>query len=128
MFAVYRISWVESERGWGISPDGYSLHATEVEANKYIKDYWDGMPDRSAGVPDVYERPGEPQLFEVTQEIHDFIEEVRNVRYHSGESLKRQMDNHYKRKDCSHENRQLKGEEVFCADCDKAIAKLVYYE
>lgn len=46
--------WLESERGWGVRDDGFSLHATEKDLHAYVKDYWDGMP---AAVPDEYSRP-----------------------------------------------------------------------
>lgn len=51
---VYKINWEESERGWGIRPDGFSLHLSKEDSKKYVKDYWDRQPD---GVPDEYSRP-----------------------------------------------------------------------
>lgn len=52
-------AWVESEKGWGVRPDGSSLHLTEQDREKFIKEYWDGMPDET---PDVYCRPeGQPR-------------------------------------------------------------------
>src|SRR5687768_1019704 len=49
------LPWEESERGWGVRPDGYSLHLTIVDVERYIKKYWDSMPNE---VPDEYSRPG----------------------------------------------------------------------
>ena len=55
--------WEESERGWGNRPDGYSLHLSEDDRNKYISDYWDRQPKQ---VPDEYERPcGTPYVADV---------------------------------------------------------------
>lgn len=60
---LWRQNWLESERGWGIRPDGYSLHTTRGDVDAYIAQYWDGMPDT---VPDEYSRPdGEPYQVEV---------------------------------------------------------------
>ncbi len=46
--------WEESERGWGARPDGFSLHLSQDHRDKYIKEYWDGMPPSA---PDEYSRP-----------------------------------------------------------------------
>lgn len=51
---VIRVEWVESERGWGIKPDGYSLHINGEDVEKFIKAYWKKMPD---AVQDVYSLP-----------------------------------------------------------------------
>jgi hypothetical protein len=60
---VLRQEWLESERGWGTRPDGYSLHLTEADRQAYIKAYRAKMP---GAVPDEYARPASrPQLVEV---------------------------------------------------------------
>lgn len=46
--------WEESERDWGRRPDGFSLHISFEALQRYIKDYWDGMPDTA---PDEYSCP-----------------------------------------------------------------------
>jgi hypothetical protein len=55
--------WLETERGWGQRPDGYSLHLTLRDMKKYIQEYWDSMPDRGPGgeAPDEYSRPCGPE-------------------------------------------------------------------
>jgi hypothetical protein len=60
MATAYRINWIESERGWGTRPDGYSLHVSEAEAKRYVDEYWDGMPDDP---PDEYSRPDSEPFF-----------------------------------------------------------------
>ena len=60
---VYRVDWTEHERGWGCRPDGYSLHRSRDDADKYIADYWDRMPKDH--VPDEYSRNGEPYIVEL---------------------------------------------------------------
>lgn len=68
--------WLESERGWGTRPDGYSLHLTERHKDQFIKKYWDGMPDRA---PDEYSRPdGESYLCDVSEEIYKAVKESEN--------------------------------------------------
>lgn len=63
--------WVESERGWGIRPDGCSLHLTVADCKRFIKEYWDKMPDE---VPDEYSRPsGEPFVVDIDQKTYDEV-------------------------------------------------------
>lgn len=47
--------WVESERGWGVRPDGYSLHLGKQERDAYVRAYWAAQPPGPA--PDEYSRP-----------------------------------------------------------------------
>lgn len=54
MHTVIKVMWEESERGWGVRPDGYSLHLSKEDAEQFIKEYWAGLPDE---VPDEYSRP-----------------------------------------------------------------------
>ena len=63
--------WLESERGWGTRPDGWSLHETEEDLKTYVARYWQLMPDY---VPDEYSRPvGDPVTAEVPQELVDRV-------------------------------------------------------
>ncbi len=71
--------WEESERGWGQRPDGFSLHASEEAAKRYIKAYWDEMPKE---VPDEYERPsGSPFLVKVSGELFAKLEKMDGQRF-----------------------------------------------
>ena len=56
-FKVIRQYWIESERGWGIRPDGYTLHLTLLDRKQFVAAYWARMPDE---VPDEYSRPDGP--------------------------------------------------------------------
>lgn len=49
--------WEESEAGWGVRPDGYSLHLTREDVDKFITAYWKSQPDQ---VPNEYSRPSGP--------------------------------------------------------------------
>lgn len=69
-------NWLESERGWGIRPDGCSLHKTVEDCKQYIKKYWAGMPDQ---VPDEYSRPeGEPYPIDVDERIYSVVSKSKN--------------------------------------------------
>ncbi|PIN75387.1 hypothetical protein COV18_04325 [Candidatus Woesearchaeota archaeon CG10_big_fil_rev_8_21_14_0_10_37_12] len=48
------MSWEESEEDWGVRPDGSSLHLSQNDYHRYIKEYWRKMPD---DVPCEYSRP-----------------------------------------------------------------------
>lgn len=67
-YSVYKQDWEESERGWGVRPDGYSLHATLSDCKEYIEAYWKSMPDY---IPDEYSRPvGKTLLIVVDEDIY----------------------------------------------------------
>lgn len=69
--------WLESERGWGTSWDGYSLHLTSADRDQFVKNYWDSMPDGPA--PSVYSRPdGEPYLYDVEFD-EELIQKIRET-------------------------------------------------
>jgi hypothetical protein len=46
--------WEESERGWGIRPDGCSLHLSTNEHDKYLSEIYSVR--QSSLVPDEYDR------------------------------------------------------------------------
>lgn len=56
MYPVVRVNWIESERGWGQRPDGYSLHLTAAHADTYQQDLRDRerASHRSLGLPENY--------------------------------------------------------------------------
>lgn len=55
--------WEESERGWGVRPDGYSVHPNGAALKRYVSAYWAGMPNQA---PDEYSRPsGTPYVTEL---------------------------------------------------------------
>ncbi len=66
--------WEESERGWGVRPDGFSLHMTDEDREAFIKEYWDSMPKKA---PDEYSRPaGTPYKAEVDEEVFQKVKEA----------------------------------------------------
>jgi|SRR5579862_2576709 len=69
MSKVFCQKWEESERGWGTRPDGFSLHPTMYDLERFIKEYWDKQPD---SVPDSYSRPsGTPYVCEYDIDFND---------------------------------------------------------
>lgn len=71
--------WEESERGWGVRPEGYSLHISADEALAFISEFMNWQrkyfEDRGVdGVPDEYERPAGPFYeCEVSQEMYEEV-------------------------------------------------------
>lgn len=75
-FTVFRQFWLESERGWGQRPDGYSLHLTDNDRKQYIEEYWQRMPDE---VPDEYSRPeGSPERIVVDESLYAQVKASKN--------------------------------------------------
>ncbi|HEX8762765.1 MAG TPA: hypothetical protein VF733_03315 [Candidatus Saccharimonadales bacterium] len=59
--------WEESELGWGVRPDGFSLHLTCAGLSRFVKEHWDMLPAR---LPAEYSRPsGKPFAVEVSSAI-----------------------------------------------------------
>ena len=76
--------WVESVRGWGTSPDGYSLHFSDMDRDAFVTEYWHGLPD---GIPpEVYSRPdGTGYWALVGAKTQKMIKDSKNgIRVHLG--------------------------------------------
>ncbi len=74
--------WEESERGWGVRPDGYTLHQTDEHRKAFIKEYWDGMPNET---PDEYSRPsGAPYEAYVSTEEFAVVKASKNGTWGDG--------------------------------------------
>lgn len=68
---LYRQNWLESERGWGIRPDGYSLHLSRLDRDAYVRQYWNRMPEQ---VPDEYSLPdGECSAIQVDEATYQAV-------------------------------------------------------
>lgn len=75
-YIVWRQDWEESELGWGVRPDGYSLHLTQEQAKRFAKEYWSTMP---RDVPSEYSREsGSPYKTLVNNKTY---EEITTSRY-----------------------------------------------
>jgi hypothetical protein len=67
--------WEESERGWGVRPDGYSLHPSREAAERFLQKFAADRAKESrengGQVPDEYTRPsGEMYECFVSDKIH----------------------------------------------------------
>lgn len=78
MNKCYLQRWEESERGWGVRPDGCSIHLDESQHDLYVRNIY---KDRGDEVPDEYERVC-GRLIEtfVTDIIFEKITERKNIR------------------------------------------------
>lgn len=75
-YVVIYQNWDESERGWGVRPDGCSLHYSQEDLRCFIRGYWDSMPDE---IPDEYSRPVEnPYRAIVSKELYDKLLNSKN--------------------------------------------------
>jgi len=69
--------WEESEEGWGMRPDGATLHKSLEDCQAYIKHYWTVVlkRNRGKGVPHEYSRPaGIPSEIMIPTAIYKKIE------------------------------------------------------
>lgn len=80
-YTLIRVDWVESERGWGTRPDGYSLHLTNEDYDAYERAYWSKQPEQ---VPDIYSRPyGQHKTvtIELTKKQYDQLVKEKGLRF-----------------------------------------------
>jgi hypothetical protein len=76
MKTVVRQNWIESERNWGIRPDGYSLHLSVKDCTEYIDEYRTKQPH---DIPDEYSRPdGQSYLVDIDEKTYDEITNTKN--------------------------------------------------
>lgn len=71
-------SWIESEQGWGPSPDGIRAHLSEEHRQAYNKAYYEAN-HKEETVPDVYCRASNcPEEVLVTNEMYDRFRVMSN--------------------------------------------------
>jgi len=78
------LSWTESEKGWGIRPDGCSLHLITDDSRDFVEAYWARMPDEP---PEEYSKPaGEPVKVFVSPKIYKQIQDSENgIRFYNSQ-------------------------------------------
>ena len=78
--SIIYVSWEESERGWGIRPDGCSLHLTEEDFRNYEKWYWKSIGESYGNkVPDEYSRPaGRPITAYTNEKLYEEIKKSKD--------------------------------------------------
>lgn len=71
--------WGESEQGWGQSPNGYSLHLTVKERDKYVKCHNKSLPEMT---PKVYDYAvGEPYEVKVGDRKYTMLKKSKSLRF-----------------------------------------------
>jgi len=71
--------WEESERGWGVRPDGASFHLDMSAYQDYIKKIYDGRDENN--IPDEYDRiVGSTVEALVSDDIYDLLITEKNLR------------------------------------------------
>lgn len=67
--------WEESERGWGVRPDGYTLHRSEADRVRFVEKFWQRQRAAfGASAPDEYTREsGKAYECPVSDAIYDVI-------------------------------------------------------
>jgi hypothetical protein len=87
--------WEESERGWGVRPDGFSLHFSLEEHAMFLAAYYENEKKRnpSGEVPDEYSRVcGEPYACKLTAEQHEDLlkaaSEMKHGRFYSSSTTR----------------------------------------
>lgn len=72
--------WEESERGWGVRPDGHSIHLSMEECKEFSKEFWVKEKENKAPgyVPDCYTREsGKPYPFDTNQKTYKMLLQLR---------------------------------------------------
>ncbi|MDB4278910.1 hypothetical protein N9917_04850 [Deltaproteobacteria bacterium] len=65
--------WEESERGWGVRPDGFTLHLNRADWKAYVTEYNNAFNNQRT-VPNEYTRvSGGPRLVEVSEEMYQKV-------------------------------------------------------
>ena len=71
--------WEESERGWGVRPDGASIHFSTNDHKSYLNEIYNDRDSKN--VPHEYDRViGGPILVSVSDSIFDTIKIDKNIR------------------------------------------------
>ena len=69
---VVQQCWEESERGWGVRPDGFSYHKNESDRFRFVYEYEISLPEY---VPDEYSRVcGSPTFVDVSDDVFKKIQ------------------------------------------------------
>jgi hypothetical protein len=71
---AYQVDWTEYERGLGSRSDGSTLHKDKETAEKFINDFYD-----LKFVPDEYDKPGDPYIVEINEEIEEALERSGSI-------------------------------------------------
>lgn len=79
-YSIVCQEWEESERGWGVRPDGATLHLTEEDRKAFCAEYWELEKKRNPNgeVPDEYSREsGPPRTITVREAWYQRVERAK---------------------------------------------------
>lgn len=80
MNKCYFQKWEESERGWGIRPDGCSLHISPDSHREYLNEIYN-IRQNEANVPYEYDRVvGDMYECFVSDTVYDLISNKKSIR------------------------------------------------
>lgn len=72
--------WEESERGWGVRPDGCSIHIDSAERERYVESVYAARRG-SESVPEEYERiVGGPLEAYIDDALFENLSEKKSIR------------------------------------------------
>lgn len=73
-------AWEESERGWGVRPDGVTLHLSKDDYDRWMKEY---DASHTGPVPDEYTRTsGNPFSVSIGSELREQLEKSKRDGHH----------------------------------------------
>lgn len=79
MEELYLQYWEESERGWGIRPDGCSLHIDDISHKSYISEIYEGRDKNN--IPNEYDRTvGELITVKVKKDLYEMVVKDKTFR------------------------------------------------
>lgn len=83
MPVAYMLSWEESEAGWGVRPDGMSLHLSPQHVKAYLAELTRSR--QGTPTPHEYDRPsGDAVAVEVSEQVYqDLVDKGGNLRSYS---------------------------------------------
>jgi hypothetical protein len=71
--------WEESEKGWGIRPDGCTIHLNERFRDSYISKIYSNRSNKS--IPKEYDRPvGNPIECFISDSLYEKVDQIGTIR------------------------------------------------
>lgn len=85
---IFVQNWEESERGWGVSPNGFTVHISKDQHHQYITWFYETF-NNSSEIPDEYTRvSGDCFEVEVAEELFNKIKQATQSPRDDGAPMK----------------------------------------
>lgn len=92
-YSAILVGWIESERGWGIRSNGYSVHISEDVCEEYKKKHIDEtikLFGREA--PEIYTRPlSKSKKILIDEDLFAQLRECGSIRFFNDEELRKHV-------------------------------------